>query len=276
MNNDDDDDDLMSITTSKTIFTTVTSDVPIQQHLLQITNFRFTPAFCCVCGKNLLSMHYLSALPVLSSSWTRNTASSRNASSSSSSSWRCERCLVDCCDDCRLQVDVSLPCGSNQAIQAVSNAVQNKFTFDTILNAVAPTTTNEGMKHNDASSNLESSRRREDQSERTMPDHIDISEEGKDNTKQGIGILNICFQRVHILKDALPAETDPITIIEQVHPQLRSGDYYIRIHWSGGGNQIVMMGDHEQTLNSVRTRTIQRSSGQLNFSFDNEVMRFIV
>ena len=171
-------------------------------------------------------------------------------------------------------MDISLPCGSDIAVRAVSNAIQNKFTIDKILNAVAPPT--EVTRNNDTSSNTDSPRLMDDNSDRTIPDNIDISIESKDTAMKGIGILKVSLQRAHILKDPLPAETDPMAIIEQVHPHLRSGDYYIRIHWSGGGNQIVVIGGHEQNLNSVRTRTIQRSSGQLNFSFDNEVMHFVV
>ena len=267
---DDDGMSMTSIHTSKTAFTNATTTtcamVPLQQHLLQISSFRFTPAFCCVCGKSLLSLSFLS--------WNR-TIAAESSPSSSTSSWRCERCSVDCCDDCRLQVDVSLPCGSDLATTAVSNAIQNKLTIDKILNTVAPTS--DGTRTNiDVSSDAESPQVVDDHSERTIPDNIDVSVDTNNSTVQGIGILKICLQRAHILKDPLPAETDPMSIVEKVHPHLRSGDYYVRIHWSGGGDQVVTVGDREQTLTSVRTRTIQRSSGQLNFSFDNEIMRFVV
>ena len=51
---------------------------------------------------------------------------------------RCEVCKVDCCDDCRLQVDIQLPCESDVAVKAVDDAIQNRLTFDKLLNVIAP------------------------------------------------------------------------------------------------------------------------------------------
>ena len=159
--------------------------------------------------------------------------------------------------------------------------MQNKFTIDKILNAVAPTS--DETRNNDTSSNAKSPRLAGENSERTIPDNLDISVQSKgtvhgigtlkiclqrahilkdplpaetesnaksprfagensertipDNldisvqskgTVHGIGTLKICLQRAHILKDPLPAETDLMAIIEQVHPHLRSGDCYNR------------------------------------------------
>jgi hypothetical protein len=264
--------------TVKTSVSLSAAVVQSRQHLLQRTNFRFTPAFCCVCGQSLLSLHNVL--------WTHSTSSKKaNTSSASSSSWKCERCFVDCCDDCRLQVDVQLPCGSEDTKTAVRNAIQNKFTVDKLLNVLAPIHDDHSNDPTKIASNVQplSQGHYERATTGTMmtvvdrngtaivPENSANNDDQVDTGIQGIGVLKLNLIRAYILKDTLPAETDPVTIVsnqqrsntQHQEQKLRPGDYYVRILWSGNNN-------------SVRTRTIQQCSGQLNLNFENETMRFVV
>ena len=171
----------------------------------------------------------------------------------------CEACGVDCCDDCRLQVDVKLPCGSEEAQKAVSEAFQNKLTVDNLLHAMAPfdghhtkpaavtsaidemtslTTTN-------ASGALDVSGK----SPRAAP--------AKEQKRGGCGTMKLEFLRAHILDEPVPAETDPLSLIDR---RVRPGEYFVRVSWTG-------------EKKTVRTRTIQ-SNGRPNLA--SGLMKFLV
>jgi hypothetical protein len=199
------------------------------QHLLQRTQYRWTPAFCCVCHKSLLSLL-------------------------KTTSWRCERCSVDCCEDCRLQVDVQLPCGSDVAQAAVRHAIQNQWNIDQLLHIMAPPPTT-----STADTTLT------DVSERSNRETASLV----DGVARGLGVLHLKLSRAYILQEALPAEADPhTTILSHPPPPLRPGDYYVRLLWGAG--HVFRKAD------SLRTRTIQQCSGRMNLDFEKETWRLVV
>lgn len=145
-------------------------------HLLHHFSYKTTPANCCVCNKSIF--------------W-------------SSGSLQCESCRVDCCEDCRLSVDVSLPCGSDVAQTAVETAVQSKWTMERVLNVIAPV----------ASTQQSDSRG---------------VEEAPPGSEGAIGTLQIVVGKAVVLQEAIPPTTDPAEMLSGIS-QLREGDYYIRV-----------------------------------------------
>lgn len=216
-----------------------------KQHLLSIITFR-GPACCCVCGKSVMSGPILLLIKKLA--------------------LRCEACSIDCCDDCRLRVDIELPCGSAVAEQAVANAIQNKLTFDKLLNVIAPLDDTNRLLTTKTPATLD-----DDTKDRPPVDGLPPSTApsnsgaaGSARTERGIGTLRMEFVRAHVWTETLPADTDPLSILNEHHIEarlLRPGDYYVRVTWSGSDK-------------TVRTPTIQHSTGRP--SLKSGEMRFVV
>jgi hypothetical protein len=198
-----------------------------KQHLLQVTTFR-TPANCCICGNSLMSG------PLLV--WKRLAL-------------RCEECKVDCCEDCRLRVDIQLPCGSELAKRAVSEAIQSRLSLEKLLSVIAP------VEDISKLANFKSAAG-------SLPKApIDAASVG---TERGIGALKLNFVRAHVWAEPLPADFDSSTLVSEdsgKERRLRPGDYYIRVTQSGSDK-------------SVRTPTIQQSNGRPTLEYGE--MRFLV
>jgi hypothetical protein len=171
-------------------------------HRLRLQTFRM-PAKCCVCKKSILS-----------GLWKMN-------------SFRCEECSVDCCGDCRLQIDIKLPCGSDLARDAVSSAIQNTLSIDKILNILAP------VDHSNKPA----------QTTRATPVGFDEKDE---EGSAGIGILNLEFVRSFVLQESVPPETDPAEVLGREQTSFREGDYYMRVTRVGSND-------------TARTHTIQNT-----------------
>ena len=99
-------EDALSFTTGAG--STQQRNIVTKRHRLTLKTFRI-PARCCVCHK------------VITSGIRKRE------------SFRCEECHVDCCGDCRLHVDIKLPCGSSEAKDAVAGAVQIKFRIESLM-----------------------------------------------------------------------------------------------------------------------------------------------
>jgi hypothetical protein len=163
--------------------------------------------------------------------------------------WRCEACSVDCCNDCRLQVDVQLPCGSDAAMAAVKDAIQNRMTVEKLLNAVAPMDDKrlqqQQHKKDTSTTNLAAT------TTTTTTSTTAIASDAKQipmaltaasplGTKtattttiaieshlleRGIGTMKLEFIRPHVLVEHLPAETDPgIILLNRDSVRVRPGD----------------------------------------------------
>jgi hypothetical protein len=187
--------------------------VPSKPHMLRLIKF-WTPANCCVCNQSIAS-----------GLWTKKA-------------YHCEECGVDCCGDCQLHVDIQLPCGSDLARRAVEKSIQKTFTLSNILHFVAPV------------DELLSKKLQEETALPSVPSiskgetTIVASSSRIDEEVRGIGTLKLNFVQAHIFEDHLPAETEHSTVIDREAARFRSGDYYIRIAWTG-------------THKTARTRTIQ-------------------
>ena len=181
----------------------MTSTVSTKGHLLRTKTF-YTPAWCSVCGGNIMSGIW----KVLS--------------------FHCEQCGIDCCSDCRLQVDVQLPCGSEEARKAAEEAAEAQFTTDKLLNWVAPIEESiNQLTHGSLESKSDSPNAR-------------LSDD-----EPGIGKIKFSFVQAFVLQNPLPADAD--VDIEPPVMNLKRGDYYIRVGRS-------------DTMKTSRTRTVQRTT----------------
>ena len=183
-------------------------------HLLRLKTFYFL-ARCAVCSRSIMS------------GFTKARA------------YRCETCGIDCCSDCRLQVDFRLPCGSKAARTAVEHSVQSKLTTENILRIVAPIAESDGC---DPVNGTKQTVAREIS---TRPDDCGFA------GARGIGTLKTCILRAVILETPLPSKSDPADILNS--QDVKKGDYYFRITSSNG--------------DSVRTKTVQES-GRPRFASD--------
>jgi len=190
-------------------------------HLLRVKKF-WKPASCGQCTKSLLG-------------WRQT-------------SFRCEACGLDCCSDCRLHVDVQLPCGSSKAVEIVGKLIQNKLTMRKFLEAMAPVDEEyEQRKREPGGGELSLA---ETRTETGTLSRVAADESGR------VGVLKLNVIRACVFRKAISPVTEPQEVTEHTG-ELRPGDYYVRVFRTGSGG-------------SSRTRTIP-SSGILKFEETSEM-----
>ena len=209
---------------------TVTSSVPFSlnaenkpHHLRLLSLWR--PASCHVCSKIIMGRK----------------------------GFHCEQCDIYCCGDCRINVDILLPCGSESAKAAVEQSIQSKLTMGNLLSIVAPLDADatrklvdgesERSEHPTDTTNLGSSLRR----------GFDDSEE-----PEGIGCFKLEFVRACLFQHSIPPDCDVGTV--EIGSNLLRGDYYARVTC-------------DQTHKTARTGTLQSVGMPV---FDADEMRFEV
>lgn len=169
-----------------------TDDDPTSPHLLRASSF-WIPSACNVCSKILVG---------------RNKG------------YHCEACSVICCGDCRLNVDLEIPCGSEEARSRVETSIQSKITVSNILSIIAPDEGyTEKSKIGDATV-----------SGTTTTNNQDI--------QGGIGCLRIEFKRANLFEQPLPPDESPDAVFASIRPS-RDGEYYARITSSMGGTKMA-------------------------------------
>ncbi|VEU38305.1 unnamed protein product [Pseudo-nitzschia multistriata] len=189
--------------------------------------------------------------------------------------FRCEVCHIDCCSDCRLHVDLKVPCGSELATDIVEASFQNKMSPSGFLSYIAPDEAYEQKRQ----SMLEGEEAFVQPSGRMNPSSAIIASKqslamtgytkgsqspmaqngGTRSAIEGIGrcrfeIVSACLflKNTKTWSDyGTDAETQP----------LRRGDYYVR----------VSMTDSDR---SARTPTLQKTGGMPHFR--SAEMRFPV
>lgn len=184
-------------------------------HLLRVMNF-WVPSKCAVCNTLLFG---------------RKSGS------------RCEVCQIDCCPDCRLNVDVRVPCGLGS-----SHSKKKKAPIESLLDFVAPDETFE--------------RSRKSLLEKTIDEETIFNEEDLDFST-GIGYLKLSFLQAAIFKQPLPSDEYPEKVFAlKQKEKLFQGDYYARISISNSPR-------------TGRTPTVQKSglpqfrSNQLFFGIED-------
>jgi hypothetical protein len=188
-------------------------------HLLRVRSF-WTPAWCAVCSK------------VITSGWLQG-------------SFECEACHIFCCKDCQLQVDVSIPCGSELSRIAVKKAQQYQVSIGQVMTTLAPYTN-------------------KDVSSEQHPGGINgklTRHTSNSITKiEGVGILSIRVLNACLFEKAYPSDAEPTDIFKIDSNNLRHGDHYVRISWLG-------------SKDSKRTKTVLQTAKPI---FDADEMQFDV
>ena len=201
-------------------------------HLLRAQTY-WAPAKCAVCFKLLMGMF-------------------RNGSG-----FRCEVCGIDVCGDCRLNVDLMVPCGSDLASDIVEASFRNKMSPSGLLSYIAPDEAyeekcqniveQEAFKHKNSVSSIISSKQSLAMTTFSSPVQV-VGEELNKTT--GIGRCRFEIIRACVFQQGTSALNDFSE--EQEKLCLRKGDYYVR----------VSISDSER---STRTPTLQKTRGKPNF-----------
>jgi len=192
-------------------------------HLLRVKKF-WKPASCAQCSASLMG-------------WRKT-------------SFRCEVCNLDCCEDCRLHLDVQIPCGSSKAKEIVGNAIQNKLTVGNILMAMAPVDESYDQKKRDGDTvTSDGGLSLADTKTETLTTH-----RAAERTR--IGVLRLSVAKACVFQSTLPSVTAPEDV-QKNKDDLRPGDYYVRVRRTG-------------VEGSSRTRTIP-SNGLLKFEDSGEM-----
>jgi hypothetical protein len=186
-------------------------------HLLRVRSF-WTPAWCAVCSK------------VITSGWLQG-------------SFECEACHIFCCKDCQLQVDVTIPCGSELSKIAVKKAQQ--YQIGQVMSTLAPYSGKEvsdGPNKDGTDGKLA----------RPMSNRICKIE--------GVGVLSIRVLNACLFNTTYPSDAEPSDIFKINSGNLRHGDHYVRISWLG-------------SKDSKRTKTVLQTAKPV---FDSDEMMFDV
>jgi len=210
-------------------------------HLLRAQTY-WAPAKCAVCSKLLMGV-------------VRN-----------GSGFRCELCSIDVCGDCRLNVDLMVPCGSDLASDIVEASFRNKMSPSGLLSYIAPDEAYEQnrqllleqdtSKHKNSASSIISSKQSLAMSGYASPAP---SAGAEPNPSTGVGRCRIEIIRACVFQQS--TSTLDNFAEQQESLGLRKGDYYVR----------VSMSDSDR---SSRTPTLQKTRGMPNFR--SAEMRFSV
>jgi len=159
--------------------------VPKKRHLLQLQTHRL-PAFCGVCGKSIISGLF-----------------------SKTESYRCVQCNVDCCSDCRVQVDLRLPCGSEDARESIKQSFHS-FSLKQIARVVAPVN---------------------DDTEHIKPRLL--SQEKSSQNVPCMATLRVEVHRAFVFSRSVSPEDFSENMKEQPKVSFQVGDYYVRLEQHG-------------------------------------------
>lgn len=208
-------------------------------HLLRAQTY-WAPAKCAVCSKLLMGIF-------------------RNGSG-----FRCEVCSIDCCGDCRLHVDLRVPCGSDLASDIVEASFRNKMSASGLLSLMAPDVAyeekREASKHPLGNTNSVSSiiSSKQSLSMTTYASPIPIAGT-ESSTLEGIGRCRFEISTACLFLQSTKTWNDSSGENEKL--LLRKGDYYVRVSMSGSDR-------------SARTPTLQKTGGMPNFR--SAEMRFSI
>ena len=203
-------------------------------HLLRAQTY-LAPSRCAVCSKILVGI--------------------RNGTG-----YRCETCSIDVCADCRLNVDVMVPCGSELASDIVEASFRNKMSPSGLLSYIAPDEAYEEQQQKMLEQEASKPKNTIIASKQMAAFDSPLQAAGAEpNAATGIGrgkfeIIRACiFQQGTSLLDDSGQEEE--------NSGLRKGDYYVR----------VSMSDSDR---SARTPTLQKTRGMPNFR--SAEMRFSI
>jgi hypothetical protein len=208
---------------SKTVFTSGTA-AGIEPHLLRAENYWMPTLKCAVCSRTLFGRK---------------------------GGFRCEACNLDVCGDCRLNVDIRVPCRSNLAKQFVAESKGNQVNLSKILSIIAPDDMFEEKRIKEESQH--------DNTKDLVPSTIGtgtgwnrLSTTLGEDAEKSIGVLRLEIIRACIYEQNLSSYQLLLDASgSKSMPDVRVGDYYVRVSTTGSDK-------------STRTPTIQ-NTGIPNF-----------
>ncbi|KAG7364259.1 hypothetical protein IV203_037461 [Nitzschia inconspicua] len=200
----------------------------LEPHLLRADTY-WVPGSCAVCDRVLIG---------------------RNGG------FHCEQCGIDCCGDCRLNVDIRVPCGSDAAQEFVDKIQKAKLSLSGLLNYVAPDEAFEQKRIGEES--IHQSRHTNKVSvlagDGGMKTKQDLNEDGVQIGRFRVEIVKAClFQQNLPPWEQIPFEAYEVGVVGSLssRPPVRKGDYYVRISTTA-------------TDKTLRTPTLQ-NTGMPNF-----------
>jgi hypothetical protein len=198
--------DSSAIQLDTTIAATQVSPDSSQPHLLRVVSF-WIPATCGVCSTVLFG---------------RNQG------------FHCEECSIQCCGDCRLHVDLQIPCGS----EAARMVAKKSMSVNNILSIVAPDEDFTQKRHAEISPEDNDSSLQQTSSRPAIE---------TDEKRGGIGCLKLEIVRGCLFGQTLPADADPLVVFGgKSSESLRQSDYYARVSIT-------------DSIKTSRTRTLQNT-----------------
>lgn len=200
----------------------------LEPHLLRADTY-WVPGACAVCDRVLIG---------------------RNGG------FHCEQCNIDCCSDCRLNVDIRVPCGSEAAQEFVDKIQKAKLSFSGLLNYVAPDKAFEQKRIDEESIHHSQHPDREANHKKfeTGQANKGTLEDGVEVARFRVDVVKAClFQQNLPAWERIPfgAYNEEPLVTASSLPPVRKGDYYVRISTTAS----------DKTL---RTPTLQ-NTGMPNF-----------
>mmetsp|Transcript_25641 Transcript_25641/g.71659 ORF Transcript_25641/g.71659 Transcript_25641/m.71659 type:complete len:969 (+) Transcript_25641:74-2980(+) len=189
---------------------------PMKTHMVKVTSI-WAPESCSICHRYIFG---------------RNSAN------------KCEECHLLCCNDCIINFDLKIPCGSDLSKQVRIDSHRAKITLDKIMSTVAP-----------VEKEIVSTKREGEtaESETGVDRGFAPVGDGESSIEHPIGKLQLEFTGGCLFDGAYKADTAVDDVVRNVkNEQLRVGDYYIRV--------VASAGDKENERNHVRTKTNQRET----------------
>ena len=150
-------------------------------------------------------------------------------------------CHIFCCKDCQLQVDISIPCGSELSKISVKKAQQ--YQLGQVMTTLAPY----------AAKDINAK-------ESTRDLNGQLAQPNTISKIEGVGVLSVRVLNACLFDKAYASDTEPSDIFEKDSANLRHGDHYVRVSWLG-------------STNSKRTKTVLQAAKPV---FDSDVMQFDV
>lgn len=152
-------------------------------------------------------------------------------------------CHIFCCKDCQLQVDISIPCGSELSKISVKKAQQ--YQLGQVMTTLAPYSAKDTIT---------------EQSTMDLNGQLPQPNTSTISKIEGVGVLSLRVLNACLFDKAYASDTEPSDVFEKDSANLRHGDHYVRISWLG-------------STNSKRTKTVLQAAKPV---FDSDVMQFDV
>lgn len=198
----------------------------LDPHLLRSETY-WIPASCAVCSRVLFGRH---------------------------GGFHCEQCGIECCSDCRLNVDLRVPCGSDLAGEIVAKSLQRKLNISNLLSVIAPDEAFEQKMIVEESRH--NSRESVTKSFSKAPSGVSMARSPAgsgtaissllNEGEEFVGRFSLEIGSACIFQQVMPAWSDVPSSGSSSKPAVRKGDYYVRVSTT----------DSEKT---ARTPTLQNT-----------------